>query len=134
MQQAIFIRFNGRYTRINFSEIIYIEAKRNYLKLHCLDKSYLILMSLKKMMELLPENIFYRIHKSYIISLEHLTSFNHEKAWLGQMELPIGDHFGRELSMKLNIANDECFEKNMDNQVFALSIQEITAINGKLAS
>jgi hypothetical protein len=107
MQKAFFIRQNGRYSRVNYSDIIYVEALGNYLKVHCSEKSHLLLMTMKKMMELLPESSFHRIHKSYIISLEQLTAFNFEKAWLGNIVLPIGEQFGRQLSSKLYIAGED---------------------------
>jgi DNA-binding LytR/AlgR family response regulator len=120
MQKQFYIRYKGKYIRIFFKDILYVEGLRNYLKIHCRDKSYLILMSLKRMTEILPEDTFHRIHKSYIISLEHLSEFNNETAWLGNITLPIGSHFGKELLDKVKIAGEHQEDDLMEKPIVRL--------------
>ena len=130
MERAIFIRNNGRYTRINLCDIVYIEGLRNYIKINCKGKSYLVLMSLKKMSGLLPEYAFHRIHKSYIISLKYLTEFNHEKVWLNQIVLPIGECFGKSLIEKLHILQSENEEEYSDGTESSIELLEQVHTNG----
>jgi DNA-binding LytR/AlgR family response regulator len=134
MQKAIFIRNNGRYTRINLNDIVYVEGLRNYIKINCKGKSFLVLMSLKKMYGLLPESAFHRIHKSYIISLNYLSEFNHEKVWLDQVTLPIGEFYSKSLVDKLQILQSEGNEEFGEETVLPVGISNSIQLNGHYAS
>lgn len=98
MQTYFLVREHGRNIKINFSEIIYIEACGNYQKLVTTSgKSHLILITMKRVEELLSSHLFVRIHKSYIVSLEHVKAFGRNKVYLKDSELPVGNQFRDEV-------------------------------------
>ena len=70
----IFVKSEYRQIKINFSEILYIEGLKNYVKIYTSShpRPILTLMSLKKLEEELPAEQFMRVHRSYIISLEKI--------------------------------------------------------------
>lgn len=70
----LFIKSEYRVIRINFKDIKYIESKREYVKIF-LEGSEPIttLMSIKKLEESLPDNIFMRVHRSFIVNLDKIT-------------------------------------------------------------
>ena len=70
----IFVKSEYRQIKINFSEILYIEGLKDYVKIYTSShpRPILTLMSLKKLEEELPSEQFMRIHRSYIISLEKI--------------------------------------------------------------
>jgi len=123
MDNAIFIKHNGRHVRVNYNDIIYIEDLKNYIKINTTEKNYLILISLKRLIEVLPPKGFHRVHKSYIISLQHLTEFNFNAVWLGKIKLPMSDFYGRTLAEKLNVLGEE--KKVLDLPIRILQPREL---------
>lgn len=107
MQEYFFFRIDGKYVKIYFHEIIYIEGCRNYLKIISDKKSYLVLMTMKRMLEILPDVFFQRIHKSYIISLNKVAAFDKDTVRLCDKELPIGHRFRYILENIFTIATED---------------------------
>lgn len=96
-QDAFYIRLNRRYEKVLFSSIHYVEACKNYCKLWIGDRPYLILCSLKRFESILPAGHFCRVHRSFIISLEHMTAFDDHYVFLPGRDIPIGDQHREEL-------------------------------------
>lgn len=93
----------GYLVPIPFSEILYLKADGLYTKIYTKVKSYLVRDILKGFEEKLPEDQFFRVHKSYLINVEHVTSFNAKKINLGETPVPIRRGLYEELIEKLNI-------------------------------
>lgn len=107
MQKYFFIKFNGKHIKISFRDIVYVEGCRNYVKIVTESKAYLVLFSMKGMQQCLPSNLFCRIHKSYIVSLDKITGFDSESVYLVKKELPIGQQYKNELERAVLILNEE---------------------------
>lgn len=69
VKNFIFIKSNGKLVKLDFSEIHYIEGMKDYLKIYTHDKVHVIHQTMKNMEEQLPESLFRRVHKSYIVAL-----------------------------------------------------------------
>jgi two-component system, LytTR family, response regulator len=88
--------------KIVFSDIRLIEGLKDYLKIHLGDtKPLIIRMSMKSIEEKLPPGKFFRIHKSYIVSLSHITSIRRNSVYLGELELPLSDLYKDDLMRKI---------------------------------
>ncbi|HSZ34724.1 MAG TPA: LytTR family DNA-binding domain-containing protein [Puia sp.] len=88
--------------KIVFSDIRLIEGLKDYLKIHLGDNKPLIIrMSMKSIEEKLPPGKFFRIHKSYIVSLSHITSIRRNSVFLGDLELPLSDLYKDDLMKKI---------------------------------
>ena len=71
----LFIKSEYKILRINLSDIKYIEGMREYVRIHLTNgKPIMTLMSMKKMEEFLPNNNFMRVHRSFIVSLDKITT------------------------------------------------------------
>jgi DNA-binding LytR/AlgR family response regulator len=71
----LFIKSAYKLVRIRLSDIKYIEGKGEYVKIHlCNDKPQLSLLSMKSVEEQLPPNRFMRVHRSYIVNLDQITT------------------------------------------------------------
>lgn len=86
---------DGKYVKINFNEIIYVEGCKNYIKIITDLRSCLVLITMKRMENILPASLFQRIHKSFIVSLERVLEFTTDSVHLKNKDLPIG-HLQRE--------------------------------------
>ena len=91
-----------RSPKIVFSEIRMIEGLKDYLKIHLGEtKPLIIRMSLKSIEEKLPPGKFFRIHKSYIIALSHVTAIRRNSVFLGELELPLSDLYKDDLMREI---------------------------------
>ena len=106
MQKFFFIKSNGKYLKISFNEIVFVEGCRNYIKIITDNKAYLVLIAMKRMEQLLPVNMFRRIHKSFIVSLDRIVEFDAERVYLKNKELPIGQLYKGKLEKSVMIVND----------------------------
>lgn len=75
------------------NDILYIEGSGNYVTLHTRKGKILVLQNLKKFEEQLKPYQFMRVHRSFIISFQHIESI--EKSWIliNNVEVPIGDSY-----------------------------------------
>lgn len=94
----LYIHEDYKMVKIPFSEIIYIEALDDYVKIHTAARFYLTLLSMKKVLEKLPEKQFIRIHRSYIVATEKIVFSQFRKLGLiNNIELPVGDTYRAEI-------------------------------------
>lgn len=100
----MFVKVDYRIVRINISDIRYIEAQSEYLKLHMTSgPSLMVLMSIKKMIELLPSNKFVRIHRSYIVNMAHALEVAKLRVKMdADTLLPIGDLYKDDVMKFIN--------------------------------
>ncbi len=79
--------------KILFPEIIYIESQREYIKIVTTKKTYISKMSTNKIESLLPSNLFKRIHRSFIISIDKIESYTAETVEVNGISIPIGREY-----------------------------------------
>lgn len=93
----LYIRSEYALVKIPFTEILYIETLDDYIKIHQLGKKpILTLMSMKKMMERLPQTEFIRVHRSFIVPLNRIESVRGKSISLGVIDLPIGTSYEKD--------------------------------------
>ena len=90
-----FVNVDYSLLKVNFNDIKYIEGLKDYIKIHLKSTPRAIItrMAMKTIEEELPVTKFLRIHKSYIISLEHITAIRKNSVFIDEMELPVGENF-----------------------------------------
>ena len=90
----ILIRADYKLNKIYLKEIQYIEGLDDYIQIHIDEKSKIVArMSMKNILEQLPTNDFIRIHRSYIVPLNRITSVQAKQVYLNDKEFPIGDTY-----------------------------------------
>jgi len=102
-KEYIFIRSNSILTKIKIREIVYIQALGDYVNIFTADKRHTVHITLKGMEEKLPKGMFYRLHRSYLVALDHIDNIEENTAYVGQHPLPIGEQFKKELLKKLHL-------------------------------
>ncbi len=101
-KKFITISVDRKNYQIDTNDIIYIESKHEYFLIHTKTKNYLSLGSLKSLTMQLPQEHFIQIHKSYIINIEYINSYNSTEVELtNNIELPIGRVFKENLNHKI---------------------------------
>ncbi|HMC85136.1 MAG TPA: LytTR family DNA-binding domain-containing protein [Chitinophagaceae bacterium] len=86
----IFIRSDGKFFTIRFSEIIYIEGMKDYLKIHTPEHVIVTHQTMGDMENILPINQFIRVHKSYIVAIAHIKAVFGNSVDMTKAQLPIG--------------------------------------------
>lgn len=76
--------------KVLFSEIVYIESQREYIKIVTTEREYISRMSTHEIEKLLPTNLFKRNHRSYIISVSKVKSYTAEIIDVNGISIPIG--------------------------------------------
>jgi DNA-binding LytR/AlgR family response regulator len=89
----IFVRSNSKFFRVNFSEILYIQGMRDYLKIYTPDYALVTHQTMNELEKTLPARHFIRVHKSYIIALKHIRSIYGNTIELGKATIPIGINY-----------------------------------------
>jgi two-component system, LytTR family, response regulator len=90
IKDYLFLHVQKKKVKILFSEIVYIESQREYIKIITTKKEYVSKMSTHEMEALLPSNLFKRIHRSFIISISKVESYTAETVEVNGVPLPIG--------------------------------------------
>ena len=97
--EYFFVRADNQSVKIFTQSILYVEAMSEYIRLHFKDgKSLMTFMSIKLMMETLPNDRFMRIHRSYIIALDSIKSFRRNELELNDSTvLPVSATYKEDL-------------------------------------
>ena len=90
VKDFIFLNAERKKVKILFSEILYIESQREYIRIVTTKKEYISKMSTHEIEELLPAHLFKRIHRSYIISISKIESYTTEMVEVNGVSIPIG--------------------------------------------
>jgi DNA-binding LytR/AlgR family response regulator len=89
----LFIKSNKKTYKVDFSEIFYVEGLGDYIQVHLSNQKIVTNLSMKRIMEILPEKIFYRIHKSYIIALPKIEIIEGNTVIINKKRLPVGNSY-----------------------------------------
>lgn len=87
---------NAEYSlvKVVYDDVIMVEGLKDYVRIHLANSKPLVIrMSMKTIEEKLPHKKFLRIHKSYIISLDKITSIRKSSVFLGTAEVPVSDNY-----------------------------------------
>ncbi len=87
--------------KIFFDEIFYIESLKDYVKIHTQDRTVVTKFQIGEIEQLLRDQNFFRIHKSFIVNLDHLTAFNANEVEMGKINLPIGRTYAELFKKKM---------------------------------
>jgi two-component system LytT family response regulator len=90
MKDHLFISVQKKKVKILFSDILYIESQREYIRIVTNRGEYLSKMSTHEIEELLPPRLFRRIHRSFIVSVGRIDSYTADTVEVGGTPIPIG--------------------------------------------
>lgn len=95
------LKNEGKWTRVSYDEIIYIEGLREYVKIVTTAGNFVVLKTLLNLSEELPDDKFIRIHKSYIASLAHIRSLEGNTLLVGGKALPLSRERKKEILARI---------------------------------
>ena len=104
-QAYTFYRVDRRFIKIIFSDILYLESCDHHTKIKTKDKTVMVLAYLSAVEAGLPPDMFCRVHRSYMVAIEHITSFDTEEVHIGDICLPISNPYRGLLEAILPVSN-----------------------------
>jgi DNA-binding LytR/AlgR family response regulator len=99
----ISFRSDRKMIKVALSDILYIESIKDYIKVITVTNSVITKQSISSVEEMLPGEMFIRIHRSYIVALNKIESYNNELVWVAKQELPISRMYRHEVGKILKL-------------------------------
>jgi two-component system LytT family response regulator len=88
-----FVKCGNKYEKIHFNEILYIQAKQNYVTIFTDKGNYMTLLYLKNLEENLDSQLFIRVHKSYIVSVNKIKAIDANEIVIQSHRIPISRNY-----------------------------------------
>jgi DNA-binding LytR/AlgR family response regulator len=96
-----FLKVNNRFEKIFYEEVLYVEALQNYVAIHLPDKKMVSYITISHVEKQLPEQLFMRVHKSYIVSLPKIQSIEGNTVTINQKQIPVSRNIKDTLMAKV---------------------------------
>jgi len=92
-EDYFFVKAERKIFKIYFKDILFIEGLKDYVVLHTADQKIMTAMNVKTIHEQLPQQVFVRISKSYIVNIQKIESFDNNTIYIDKHEIPIGNTY-----------------------------------------
>ena len=89
-ESYINLKIDKSVRKIKINDIVFVESLRNYCRIKLTDSEITVLKTLTSVQELLPESKFVRIHRSFLINKDNITSVSPSKIEINNMTIPVG--------------------------------------------
>lgn len=103
LRDSIFVKDGNRFIKVPLKEILYLEATGSYCKLFSIDREFTVSCNLNKLSSKIAEHNFIRIHRSYVVNLNHIKGINGEVIDIGNTTLPISFTYRKLLLERLRL-------------------------------
>jgi two-component system LytT family response regulator len=97
----LFVKVGTKSIKINFDEVLYIEALSTYSVIVTTTQKHIVYLTLKALIERLPFAHFVRVHRSYIVNMRRIEAIEDNMLKLGQHEVPVGKSYQEEFTRHL---------------------------------
>jgi DNA-binding LytR/AlgR family response regulator len=101
-QKYMLVKSGYQTVKIILDNILYIEGLKDYVKIYTEGKKAILsLLTLKGLVETLPEDKFLRIHKSFIVSTDRITTMSRNRVMIGEKWIPVGESYREEFRKRM---------------------------------
>jgi DNA-binding LytR/AlgR family response regulator len=102
-EEYIFVRKNAVLNKLVIKDILWIEALGDYVTIHTPDKKYTLHVTLKSLERKLPSDRFVRVHRSFIVQLEHIQTIDDSVISIQNKPIPVGALYKENFMKRLNL-------------------------------
>ena len=102
-EKEMYVNIDRRLIKIEFDKIFLVEAKGDYVLIKTEGKNYTVHSTLKKIEEKLPEGLFLKVHRSYIINIKKIVDIEDNSVLIARDVIPISRSNRPELMKRLNL-------------------------------
>ncbi len=100
---TVFIKSGPQTYQVKIADILYLQKDGNYITVYLKDKKILIRENMTDIFEIVPEEQFVRVHKSYVVATRHITMIEVHQVIVNGEKIPIGSTYREELKARLGI-------------------------------
>jgi DNA-binding LytR/AlgR family response regulator len=100
LEDSIFVKTNLQFVKIALQDILYLEADNNYVQLYTPERKFALRVSLAQLLEKIQFRKLVRIHRSYAVNIDRMSSFSDGEVWIGKLALPLGRNYREEFLNK----------------------------------
>ena len=93
LEDSIFVKNNVQFVKIALQDILYLEADNNYVQLYTSERKFALRVSLGQLLEKIQFKKLVRIHRSYAVNIDRMSSFSDGEIWIGKLSLPLGRNY-----------------------------------------
>ena len=101
----LYFRADRKMIKVFLEDILYIESLKDYIKVVTTHKVIVSKQSISSLVEMLPKDSFVRVHRSYIIAINKIDSYNTDSIQIKKEEIPIGRLFRHEVSRIIDVSS-----------------------------
>jgi DNA-binding LytR/AlgR family response regulator len=98
----LYFRADRKMIKVALSDILYVESLKDYIKVFTPSRTIITKQTLSSLQDMLPQDAFIRIHRSYLVALNKIDSFNNELIEIAKKELPISRMYKEAVKNMLN--------------------------------
>ncbi|HSG28723.1 MAG TPA: LytTR family DNA-binding domain-containing protein [Candidatus Krumholzibacterium sp.] len=96
-RESILVKSGSSYHRLDVRDILFVRAAGNYVSFVTAEKEIMVLMRMKDVGAILPDDNFIRVHRSFIVPVDRVESIGKEKLRIGGSSIPVGDKYRKAL-------------------------------------
>lgn len=96
-----FVKCNSKYEKVNYSEVLFVEALQNYVIIHTISRKLITYISLTGLEEQLPIDQFVKVHKSHIVSIPNISAIDGSEIVIQTHRIPISRYLKEEVMKRI---------------------------------
>jgi len=100
---TVFLKSGSQTHQVKVSDILYLEKEGNYITVYLKDKRILMRENMADIFSIIPANEFVRVHKSYIVAIEHIAMIEVHQLVINGEKIPIGSTYREPLRARLGL-------------------------------
>ena len=104
MRAPFFVWQNRKLIKVQPEYVVLLETTKNYTKIVMVNEQfYMVRSALSRALRKLPVELFVKVHRSYVISINHIDGIQRDHLTIGEISVPIGKPYYKALMARLNI-------------------------------
>lgn len=101
---SILVKSESRLIGIELSSILFVESMGDYVKIYCMDNDHPVITqtTMKSMVEKLPDQQFFRVHRSYMVNMDRVKTIERNRIIFDKMHIPVSESVKEAFNKMLN--------------------------------
>lgn len=96
-----FIKCDNKLERVSFADILYVEALQNYVAIYTPQRKFITYLTFKAVEDYLPDTLFIKVHKSFIVSVSKIDSIDGNDIFIGKEQIPVSRNLKDEVMKRV---------------------------------
>ena len=101
-EKFLYVRADRKMVKVLLPEIMYVESLKDYVRIFLSNQQIITKQTISSLEEMLPEDEFVRTHRSFIVPIKRINSYNQHAVFINKTELPVGPLYKNELMKRLH--------------------------------